>query len=151
MDKQNKKTKNKLMLVFSSKLFYLFLGLFLAVTVSTVYAELSTVTTGQTLTATMWNNLVNEVNRTKIANVGYFVVGYTGALAPNETPISDGALLHYDFCALGGITTWRVTGVSDDPDWKNNGIHCKVDKETNGWRVSYAAEDPKMWCKIVCF
>lgn len=44
-----------------SRLFYLILGLFFALSVTIIYAA-STVSSGQTLTASLWNDLVSEIN-----------------------------------------------------------------------------------------
>lgn len=50
----------KISKIFASRLFYLLLGLFFAVA-ATIYAA-GTVSSGQTLTSSLWNGLANEVN-----------------------------------------------------------------------------------------
>lgn len=49
------------MKIFKSKMFYFFLGLFLAIAIPGVYAWNSNVSSGDPLTASKWNDLVSKV------------------------------------------------------------------------------------------
>lgn len=52
----------KIIKIVISRLFYLLIGLFIALTITTAYAAVSSVSSGQTLTAGLWNAMANDVN-----------------------------------------------------------------------------------------
>ena len=73
------------MRILQSKIFYFFLGLFLAAAIPTVYAAWhDPVSSGDPLTSTKWNNLISEIQQIKTGYSLSSSSSYTGDSSHNN-------------------------------------------------------------------
>src|SRR6056297_2220193 len=117
------------MRILQSKVFYFFLGLFLAIAIPSVYAAWNDpVSSGDPLTSAKWNNLINEIQQIK---TGYSLSGsssYTGDSSHNnnnDTPIfvtvRGGSFATIEHCSLSAY----INGTLVARDYNSNPTNSK--------------------------
>ncbi len=133
------------MKIFKSKIFYFFLGLFLAAAIPGVYAWNSTVSSGDPLTADSWNALVNKIENLDSDVDGLATEGYV-----------DSSVDSFESCNWDGwqpqqsVTSPTECVCSCRAAGYYTQLYCSDGKITDTRTVSYCANCDDSTC-VACF